>query len=250
MSVRCPYFSREYQNDPRDDAASLFPYVLTQRAIDAGAGLTLGTGHPASAEELVVLGVDVARSAAARADFTVVMVVAYDLGTWTRRVLDVRREKGLEFDAQVALICDLTVRHGVFTGMIEDNGVQQWLLDALNGRAETRGRMNGHRTGSNKANLQEGIPRLALAFQAGDWVIPSGDPVSLRMARQFQAELGAYGYQDGRFGGVGEHDDTVIAAWLVERAIAWIEEARRYLDPEIVTMEDLGIERIKIGPDW
>ena len=162
-----------------------------------------------------------------------------------------RREKGLEFDAQVELICDLTVRHRVFKGMIEDNGLQQWLLDALENRSETRGRMVGHRTGSNKANLQEGIPRLALEFRAGSWVIPSGDAASLRMARHFQAELGAYGYQDGRYAGVGEHDDTVIAAWLVERAILWLEELLR-LPPseELVTMEDLGIERVRIGRDF
>ena len=42
----------------------------------------------------------------------------------------------------------------------------------------------------------------------------------------------------------------VIAAWLVERAIAWIEELRQYQGPEIVTAEDLGIERVLIGDDW
>ena len=243
-------FSREYQNDPRDDAASLFPYELTQRAVDAGSGLTLGTGHPASDEEVVVFGVDVARSAAARADFTVVMVVAWDLRTGRRRVLDVRREKGLEFDAQIELICDLTVRHRVVTGMVEDNGLQQWLLDALAGRPETRNRVFGHRTGSNKANIQEGIPRLALEFRGGSWVIPSADAASLRMARQFQAELGAFGYHNGRYLGVGEHDDMVIAAWLVERAIAWLGEVIRWPMEEIITGEDLGIKRVRIGDDY
>jgi hypothetical protein len=241
-------FSREYQNDPRDDAASLFPYELTQRAIDAGASLTLGTGHPRSDDEVVVLGVDVARSAAARADYTVVTVVAWNRRTGARRVLDMRREKGLEFDAQIELIRDLTVRHRVMVGMVEDNGLQQWLLDGLKNRPETRGRLYGHRTGTNKANLQEGIPRLALAFRAGSWIIPSGDKASLRMARQFQAELSAYGYQDGRYAGVGEHDDTVIAAWLVERTIAWLEELiREGPAEEVIWGEDVGIERLRIG---
>jgi hypothetical protein len=243
-------FSREYQNDPRDDAASLFPFELTQRAIDAGASLTLGIGHPASDDEVVVLGVDVALSAAARADFTVVMVVAWNRRTGARRVLDMRRVKGLEFDAQIELICDLTARHRVFAGMVEDNGLQQWLLDPLGNRPETRGHIFGHRTGTNKANLQEGIPRLALAFRANSWIIPSGDTESLRLARQFQAELAAYGYRDGRYAGVGEHDDTVIAAWLVERTILWLEELIRQGPPEeFGTGEDLGIERVRIG-DW
>ena len=134
-------------------------------------------------------------------------------------------------------------------GMIEDNGFQQWLLDALQRRPESRGRLFGHRTGSNKGNLQDGIPRLVLEFRAGSWVIPSGDIASLRMARHFQAELGAYGYQDGRYAGAGEHDDMVIAAWLTECAILWLEEITREL-PALVTMEDLGIERVRSGGDW
>jgi hypothetical protein len=166
------------------------------------------------------------------------------------RILDIRREKGLEFDAQIELICDLTVRHRVLSGATEDNGLQQWLLDALGSRPETQGRMFGHRTGTNKANVQEGVPRLALAFRAGSWIIPSGDVPSLRIARQFQEELAAYGYQDGRYAGVGEHDDTVMAAWLVECAIQRLEEFFRLPAAEIVTMDDLGIERVRIGEDW
>lgn len=42
----------------------------------------------------------------------------------------------------------------------------------------------------------------------------------------------------------------VIAAWLVERAISYVEELLSYEVTEIVTMEDLGIERVKIGPDF
>jgi hypothetical protein len=58
------------------------------------------------------------------------------------------------------------------------------------------------------------------------------------------------GYRDGRLGGVGEHDDMVVAGWLVEVAIQVVEDARRR-DPEeeLVGMEELGIERVRIG-DW
>ncbi len=200
---------------------------------------------------IVVLGVDLARSAAARADFTVVMVVAWDRRTGARRVLDIRREKGLGFDDQIELLCDLALRYRVLAGVVEDNGFQQWLLDSLARRPETQLKFIGHRTGSNKGNLQDGIPRLVLAFKAGSWVIPSGDAASLRLARQFQTELGAYGYQDGRYAGAGEHDDMVIAAWLTECAILLLEEIfRQPPAEELVTMEDLGIERVRIGDDW
>ncbi len=111
--------------------------------------------------------------------------------------------------------------------------------------------MSGHRTGTNKANRRRASRDWPVAFRArASWVIPSGDALSLRMARVFQAELGAYGYQDGRYAGVGEHDDTVIAAWLVERAIAWVEELRQFELPELVFAEDLGIEPVRTGLDF
>lgn len=79
---------------------------------------------------------------------------------------------------------------------------------------------------------------------------PLGDAPSLRLARQFQDELGVYGYQNGRYAGVGEHDDMVMAAWLVERAILHVETYLWDPGPEIITMEDLGIERVRIGEDY
>ncbi len=244
-------FSREYQNDPRDDASSLFPFDLTQRALVAGADLILGTGHPAGDREVVVLGIDPARSAAAGADFTAMIVVAYDVDTGTRRVLDMRREKGLEFDAQIELIRDLVVQHRVSVAKVEDNGMQQWLIDALMRLPQTREVISGHKTfSSNKADLQDGIPRLSRAFHGGRWIIPSGDVPSLRLARRFQAELGAYGFLNGRYAGVGEHDDTVMAAWLVERAILHVEWFLANQEPEYITIKDLGIEPVIIGPDF
>ena len=132
--------------------------------------------------------------------------------------------------------------------MVENNGFQQWLLDELDRLPETQGRVEGHRTGLAKGDLRDGIPRLAHEFQAGRWTIPSGDAHSLRLARLLQTELGAFGYRDGRPVGVGEHDDMVIAAWLVERAIqSLLDEALRLPAWELVTMEDLGIERVRIG---
>jgi hypothetical protein len=244
-------FSREYQNEPRDDAASMFPYELTERSIAAGAALSLGTGNPAAHPEVAVLGVDLARSDSARADHTVAIVAAWDPVTGTRRILDIRREKGLEFRAQVEFVRDLVARHRVLRCVVENNGFQQWLIDELGRLPDTRERVEGHRTGLGKGDLRDGVPRLAHEFQAGRWVVPSGDAHSLRMARVFQAELGAFGYHDGHPAGVGEHDDTVIAAWLVEMAIRSLEEeAGRVPVWEVVTMEELGIEPYRISEDY
>ena len=63
-------------------------------------------------------------------------------------------------------------------------------------------------------------------------------------------ELGAYGFLNRRYAGVGEHDDMVMAAWLVERAIAYAEWFLANQEPEYITLEDLGIEPVNIGPDF
>ncbi len=105
-------FSREYQNDPRDDAGLPVP-VRARPARHRRRGGP-DPRHRASGRggEFVVLGVDIARSAAARADFTVVDGRRLASPRRNAPVLDIRREKGLEFDApQIELICDLTVRH-------------------------------------------------------------------------------------------------------------------------------------------
>jgi hypothetical protein len=243
-------FSREYQNEPRDDASSMFPLELTQRAIDAGAGLVFGPSYRPAPGEFVVLAADIAISEAAGADFTVIMVVAFDRTTKLRRVLAARRVKGLDLGSQVDLICDLFTRYGVAIGIVEDNGFQRWLLEALWKRPETRHAIFGHTTGLGKTDLRDGVPRLKLELLAGSWVMPSGDAEALRFARTWQTELAAFGIRDGRLEGVGEHDDTVISSWLIELAVRHVE-LYFALPPEaeIIRGEDVGITPVRISPD-
>ena len=81
-------------------------------------------------------------------------------------------------------------------------------------------------------------------------VMPSGDAEALRFARTWQTELAAFGVRDGRLAGVGEHDDTVIASWLIELAVRHVE-LHLALPPEveIITGEDVGIMPVRISPD-
>ena len=78
--------------------------------------------------------------------------------------------------------------------------------------------------------------------------MPCGDAVSRRLARTWQTELGAFGLRDGKPVGAGEHDDMVIASWYVELAVGRLQQLLA-MQPaeELVTMEDLGIEPVRIG---
>lgn len=244
-------FSREYQNRPRDDASSMFPRDLTQLALDDSITF-LPTYHKAPGE-LVLLGADLAISEAAAADFTAVVVIAYDRATGRRRVLYACRRKGLGLNGQLDLFADLCVRYDVDLGIVEQNGFAAWLLEALRDRPETRGRFLGENTGQEKTDFRIGVPGLKMAFLENRWVMPTGDAESFRFARTWQAELSAFGWKNGRLQGLGEHDDTVVATWYVERAIRFAEKVLNQAEEEeIVFIEDVieGWEPVKIGEPY
>lgn len=245
-------FSREYMNDPRDDLATFFPRDLTQLAIDAGAGLTMLSWYGKEPGEFVVLGADLARSERIGADYTVAIVVAFNITTGQRRVLTIRRERGLDFAAQIALFTALAVDYQVDVGYIEQNGFQGWLVDELR-KLPGGDVFYGHTTGRGRMRLDaDGIPMLKVALVRGQWVFPSGDDAARSLARIWQAEPGAFGYRNGRVEGVGEHDDFVIASWYVELAVTEIVRLLVMPVEELVFIEDLipGWEAVRIGPPY
>ena len=243
-------FSREYQNDPRDDSASMFPYQLTGFALDDS--LTFLPTYDKAAGEVVLLGVDPAIAESAGADSTAIVVIAYNRVTAQRRVLYATRRKGLALNQQVDLLAELCGRYKVDLGVVEQNTFAGWLLDELRARPATRGRFLGQNTGQEKTDFRVGVPGLKMAFLERRWTMPTGDVESHRFALQWQAEFSAFGWNDGKLEGLGEHDDTVIATWYVERAIRvyelWMSQPRE----EIVYMEDIfpDWKPVKIGDDY
>ena len=62
--------------------------------------------------------------------------------------------------------------------------------------------------------------------------------------------MSAFGWTDGKLRGLGEHDDTVMAAWFVELAIRYALDLLALAPTEeIVTLEYLGIPRYRISTD-
>ena len=243
-------FSSEYQSDPRDDAASIFPRVLTQRALDNGAHDTLVPRYRYRPAEFVVMGFDPAVSEAKGADYAVAIVAVVDWRTRVRRILTIRRHRGLTLSEQIALIRNLFTDYDISVGMVEDNGFQRWLIEELRRYPETAGKVFPHTTKLERNDPRTGIPGLILSLQGDLWTVPSGDAASKHLAQIWQEELGAFGYRDGRLEGVGEHDDLVLATWFVDQAVRFLERLSRMgAEEEFVWAEDLGIERVRISPD-
>jgi hypothetical protein len=117
---------------------------------------------------------------------------------------------------------------------------------------ETARCMFGHHTGLEKSDFAQGIPSVSFGPRAGLWdlSLPTGDAESAAYASVFRTEAQAFGWKDGKLTGVGEHDDTKMNWWLADRA-ARVVEAHMPGEPEweMVYLEDLGIERVKIGQD-
>jgi hypothetical protein len=63
--------------------------------------------------------------------------------------------------------------------------------------------------------------------------------------------MGAFGWKDGQMVGLAEHDDLVLAWWFLDRAIRTLEEMLAKVEPDVlITGEELGIERVRIGSDY
>jgi hypothetical protein len=246
-------FSREYQNDPVDDSASLFPRALTQPALDAGESLTFMPKYERQAGDVVVVGEDLAIGAEASSDFTVAMVVAWNRFTGKRRLIWAERHHGLSITEQQGLLRALARVYDFDLAIVEENGFQRWLLAEVKKDGQLNGRVLGHRTGQEKADFEAGVPALRIAFENKLWVVPVGDERAAEYALIWQTEMAAYGWKDGKLTGVGEHDDTVMSTYFVERAIRTVEEWLRKAaeaEEEYVHGEDIGIERVRIGPDY
>lgn len=246
-------FAREFQNDPVDDASSLFPTTLTQPVLDRGADFTFVPYYQKNGGEYTIAGMDVAASAEVGADYTVLWVAALSRWTGKGTILWGIREKGLGFKDQVGLLKMVCRNFDLDLGVIESNGFQKWLHAETQYLPETAGRLVPHRTGQEKADWDEGVPSVRLALENDLWTFPTGDETCRELGAFWQAEMHAFGWKDDKLQGVGEHDDTVMAWWFLDRARklveAWTLQAQ-HAEPDYVTGDDVGIERVRIGGDF
>src|ERR1019366_717603 len=104
-------------------------------------------------------------------------------------------------------------------------------------------KITGHQTGIEKITIKDGIPMLTLPLSQKLWTIPSGDELSRQFALVWQSEMNAMGYVNNKLQGVGEHDDTVVAFWLLERAVRMVNTLLQVgPQDQYVSMKELGLE--------
>jgi len=229
-------WAREYMCQPITDDASLFPsWLFDADGIkqDYPLGVDAKLWHRQGMT--VCMGVDLALSASAGADFFVCFIMAVD-GNGTRYVVDIFRAKGLGYQQQVDTIVSLSKKYDCDLVFVEANQYQRVISDMVirtsdapikafytTGRGGSRQASNQRRGmagaySSNKNNLDRGVPALRLLLENKKMRIPWAHATRERV-QQWIGEMQQFGWAEGKMQGVGAHDDTVMALWMADSAL-------------------------------
>ena len=231
-------FDQEFMCSPLDESSSLFPWTLLQTCLDYDATL-LNTLTDAQKENWEIFtGCDLALSAKTGADFLVYITVAMD-EKGNRQVLDIYRAKGLGYKEQLLKLIETFQRFPTHREiLIEDNQFQKVIVDMA--RDYTDLPVKGHTTTRKKVDLKEGVPSLRVLFENKKITIPYDDKESLDwhygkttkdVVDDLLRELSRFTFVGGKVEGKSAHDDTVMALYMVERAIRDWESKTAHVYP-------------------
>lgn len=213
-------FGREYQLNIFSRDTSLFPSRILDPAKDMGRDKSLILKHDfRSPNWTFVAGVDVARSGSVSADYTVMVVLAFDTVNNTKQIVHMWREKGLKISEQAQRIAEIAKRFDNCYVLVEQNNMGQEMIDRL--ADDWNVNVDSFLTGKNK--FEELIRFLVVSFEHEQIVIPRADDWSRQQMDILEEELskfcelktpnGNYKYE-----GVGAHDDIVMALCLANKA--------------------------------
>jgi hypothetical protein len=218
-------YDKEYLVTPRSDTSSLFPFELFENNF-APEETMRSSCEPGPEGLIVATGWDFAIGLSGDTDYNVGYTAAVDREGF-RHILDITRVRHLK-DYQAILNLVKKKAEAYHPGLIilETVNFQVIFKQALE-IERIPSRIEGHKTGREKADLEEGVPGLRILLEQGKYRIPRGDPISRNKTDTWISECSAFGWQDDKLGGVGEHDDTVMAWWFCELALSRLMEKRR-----------------------
>jgi len=216
-------FSRELLCRPISSASSIFPNTVTGISKIKGANYTLVSRleeHPLSFKK-VSMGVDLALSATAGADFSVFTVWGL---TWSNEMVLIGfwRKSGASFRDQIKVIKRMNRNYRPDIIVVEANAFQRLFVDLL----EEEGLENvvPHvTTAGNKNNFEFGLPSLAVDFERGRIILPYGDDISKAVTDLIIGEFGSIAFTEntGKLESVGEHDDTAMSSFFGKRGFTY-----------------------------
>lgn len=248
-------FSQEFQCNPLDELSSLFPMRLLSACFDEESVVVYrydpvfdceypGCRYAFYREEAVekhvlthgdewkgrylrplntFTGVDLAISTATGADYYAAVTLGVDQYQ-NRYILDVFREKGMPYRAQVDKLFELYDRYKQRLILVESNQYQRVIVDMARDLSAIP--VREYITGYKKAHLEEGVPGLRVLFENVKFKLPRGDEESKRMMEPLLRELVAFGFVEGKVRGIGANDDTVMGLHICNEAVKQWEGTR------------------------
>lgn len=222
-------FGQEYLLRVAINEASLFPPHLWEQCLEAD--LPLRPSAEALERigiQLIVAGVDIALSAGAGSDYFCMVVLGVD-GHAARWFLDMERHRGMPFDRQIALIREVHRRWDLDLVFVESNQMQKVWADELKRTTDVPVKPFTT-TARAKHALEGGVAALRQLAENAKLRLPRGDEPAREATTVLLDELAEIVWLDGKIHSLGEHDDTAMALWLADRALASTRFAFEFID--------------------
>lgn len=219
-------YDREILTNPRSSESSLFPFETWEPMLRRDMALTPFWHKPFSLEHeyAVVQAWDIAFSEKIGGDYLVCETAMIHRPTGMRQMLDIERWQRLTFKEQVEMIERKWLQYQADLVVIEDDAHQQVWANHMSRETAVPVMRHG---ASGKSDFASGVPGLLILIQNRKWVLPyeRGTHQHEEMKNMLETEFPAFGWNDGKLEGVGEHDDTVMCFWHLnwglDRMLHW-----------------------------
>ncbi len=213
-------FSKEFLCRPLDDSASLFPYLLISQNFEFASELN-AEKNP---ESTYVLGCDLAIGTTKQADYSVFTVLELHKDKFMR-IAAMQRFHGLDYKLQLKRALALGYKYNCRLVYIENNAFQQIFEQLLMDSSSTLP-IEGVKTGSEKHNIEIGIPSVRQMLENKKLLIPRGNDFSIEQTNVLVKELMGFAIKEGRVFSAEKHDDTVLSLWIALKAAREVESKR------------------------
>jgi hypothetical protein len=216
-------FDKEFMCLTYSSGSQLFTDEIVKIALDKGRTWEL---HKASKKEddmvwAYYIGVDVARSGAAGADFTVITVLAYNDETQEKRVVFMYRKKGMKIPQQSKIVAQIAHNFEYPPVLVEKNNIGVDMIDELIDNYNLN--VESFTTGASNNKKDDLIRLLISSFENEKVIIPNKTEEDKLEMKPLLGELKKFISVVTRAGneqmrGAGKsHDDCVMSLALANR---------------------------------
>lgn len=223
-------YDREILTRPRSSESSLFPREMFEPDFLRDEQFLRHYLKPLYDEDrfAVASAWDIAWSEKSGGDWMVKMTAVLDRETGKRKLIDILRVQKLSFKQQVELIQAEWEKYRDDVVVIESDAAQmvwgQYIGETTPVPIMRHEAGAGQDGNKGKRDLATGVPSLIMQLETHRWQWPNQiGTFHNENFEVFLSEAEAFGWENGKLEGVGEHDDTVMAWYHLAWAMKLLE---------------------------